>query len=391
MKKLFLMVLCAAFAVNTYAQESNEAPAKKPSNKGFVTNGFWDNWEISAGFGATYEGIALGKDYGKAAKTIGWELNGSLTKWFHPIWGVRGQLQGGVTRGFASPTATARRMTTFLFAHADAMMNFSNWVGGYREDRVYYAVPFLGFGYQVQGLGQDSQSNNQEWAATIGLLNKFRVCNCVDINLELKGWLYDEKDHILSRGGKAITAFSATVGATYRFGKRDFERKGAATVIGDMVVEGPDAAAYAALLAEKDEALAAAAAEAEALREAAKKKPVEVIVEKKTDVYVGGKMVVFFGLGRTDISNNQQKIALDLKADQIKNGPATKIYTIEGHADSKTGSAATNMRISEARAKSVYDYLVKMGVNPEQLQYKGVGDKAEPFTTAETNRVAIID
>ncbi len=385
MKKLFLMVLCAAFAVNTFAQES-EAPAKKPSNKGFVTNRFWDNWEISLGVGTTYENISnkFGEpDYGQALKCLGLEVNGSFTKWFHPIWGVRAQLQGGFSRGYATPAAKARIATNFLFAHADAMMNFSNWVGGYREDRVYYAVPFLGFGYQLQDVFDGSKPNNGEFAATIGLLNKFRVCKCVDINLEFKAWAYPERDHVLSRGGKGIISYSATVGASYRFGKRNWDRKVAST-------EGADAAAYAALLAEKDAALAAAAAEADALREAANKKPVEVVVEKQVEVYVGGKAVVFFGLGSTKLTDHE-KVTLDLKADQIKNGPASKVYTIEGHADSKTGSAATNQRISEARAKAVYDYLIEKGVKAEQLEYKGVGDKAEPFTTAETNRVAIIN
>lgn len=385
MKKLFLMVLCAAFAVNTFAQESSEAPAKKPSNKGFVTNGFWDNWEVSVGVGTTYENISnkFGEpDYGKALKCLGLEVNVALTKWFHPIWGVRGQLQGGFSRGYATPAAKARLNTPFLFAHADAMMNFSNWVGGYREDRVYYAVPFLGFGFQAQDIFHN-RPNNYEFAATIGLLNKFRVCDCVDVNLELKAWAYPERNHVLSRGGRSIISYSATVGASYRFGKRNFDRKVAAA-------EGVDATAYAALLAEKDAALAAAAAEAEALREAANKKPVEVIVEKQVDVYVGGKAVVFFGLGSTKLTAHE-KITLDLKADQIKKGPAKKIYVIEGHADSKTGTAATNMRISEARAKVVYDYLIEKGVKPEQLEYKGVGDKVEPFATAESNRVTIIE
>lgn len=384
MKKLFLLALCTVFAANTFAQDG-EAPAKKPSNKGFVTNGFWDNWEISLGVGTTYENISnkLGEpDYGEALKCLGLEVNGAFTKWFHPVWGVRGQLQGGFSRGYATPAAKARLVTNFLYAHADAMMNFSNWVGGYREDRVYYAVPFLGFGYQLQDVFDGSKPNNGEFAATIGLLNKFRVCNCVDINLELKAWAYAERDHVLSRGGKGIISYSATVGASYRFGKRNFERK----VAGSDV----DAAAYAALLAEKDAALAAAAAEAEALREAANKKPVEVMVEKQVEVYVGGKAVVFFGLGSTKLTDHE-KITLDLKADQIKNGPAMKVYHIEGHADSKTGSASYNLKVSEARAKAVYDYLVEKGVKPEQLTYKGVGDKQEPFATAETNRVAIID
>lgn len=388
MKKFFLMVLCAAFAVNTFAQESNEAPAKKPSNKGFVTNRFWDNWEVSLGVGTTYENIVqeLGEpDYGKMLKCLGLEINGGFTKWFHPIWGVRAQVQGGFSRGYANADARYRVATNFIFVHADAMMNFSNWVGGYREDRVYYAVPFIGFGYQAQDVFDSDKPNHSELAATFGLLNKFRVCKYVDINLELKAWTYREGDHRLSRGGEGIVSYSATVGASYRFGKRDWDRK-----VATSDASGAEAAAYAALLAEKDAALAAAAAEADALREAANKKPVEVLVEKQVEVYVGGKGVIFFDLGSSKLTEHD-KITLDLKADQIKNGPAKKVYTIEGHADSKTGSAELNQRLSEARAKAVYDYLVEKGVKAEQLEYKGVGDKAEPFTTAETNRVAIIN
>lgn len=36
-----------------------------------------------------------------------------------------------------------------MFVHTDLMINFSNWAGGYRADRAYYAVPFVGFGYMA--------------------------------------------------------------------------------------------------------------------------------------------------------------------------------------------------------------------------------------------------
>ena len=43
MKKLFFTIVLAAFA--TTAVWAEDTP-KKPSFAGFVTNGFWDNWEI---------------------------------------------------------------------------------------------------------------------------------------------------------------------------------------------------------------------------------------------------------------------------------------------------------------------------------------------------------
>ena len=61
MKKLFLLCVSALFAAGSYAQTSEEvvvmevqdvqAVSKYPSVRGFVSNGFWDNWELSFGGG----------------------------------------------------------------------------------------------------------------------------------------------------------------------------------------------------------------------------------------------------------------------------------------------------------------------------------------------------
>ncbi len=99
--------------------------------------------------------------------------------------------------------------------------------------------------------------------------------------------------------------------------------------------------------------------------------------------------IILYKIGTTTLTP-EEKVRLDLKADLIKNGPKDKVYTIEGHADPQTGSAATNQRISEQRAKSVYDYLVNKGVNPKQLKYEGMGDNHNQYKSPVANRVAII-
>ena len=43
---------------------------------------------------------------------------------------------------------------------------------------------------------------------------------------------------------------------------------------------------------------------------------------------------------------------------------------ISGHTDNQ-GSKATNQRLSEARAKSVVDFLISEGVDASRLEYKG--------------------
>ena len=71
-------------------------------------------------------------------------------------------------------------------------------------------------------------------------------------------------------------------------------------------------------------------------------------------------------------------------------GPKDYVYTITGYADFTTGARSNNISIAERRAKSVYDYLVEQGVNPDQLTWKGVGSTQNIFPINGTNRVVIV-
>lgn len=55
---------------------------------------------------------------------------------------------------------------------------------------------------------------------------------------------------------------------------------------------------------------------------------------------------------------------------------------IQGHTDS-SGNAANNLKLSEERAKSVVDYLVKNGIVESRLKYSGYGD-TKPIADNET-------
>ena len=61
----------------------------------------------------------------------------------------------------------------------------------------------------------------------------------------------------------------------------------------------------------------------------------------------------------------------------------TMMVRVEGHTDAR-GSHARNMKLSQARADSVRQYLVGLGVEPERLEAKGFG----PDQPIETNRTA---
>jgi len=63
----------------------------------------------------------------------------------------------------------------------------------------------------------------------------------------------------------------------------------------------------------------------------------------------------------------------------------TKVREIEisGHTDGK-GAELYNQRLSEARAKSVVDYLTSKGIDKQRLSYKGYG-KAKPIADNDTD------
>lgn len=68
-----------------------------------------------------------------------------------------------------------------------------------------------------------------------------------------------------------------------------------------------------------------------------------------------------------------QKLVQDLSA---KKGYKMEIY---GHTDN-VGDPKYNLKLSEARAKAVVDYLISQGIAPSQLSYKGYGDTQPKYT-----------
>ncbi len=396
MKKFFAILAATLFAASVWAQE----PAQKPSFAGFVTNRFWDNWEVSVG-GGFVTTFSNGTNLGSTGDRMGYEVNVSVTKWIHPVVGMRAMLQGGK---FANVDPEyGKQKWPYLFAHMDAMINFSNWVGGYREDRVYYAVPYIGMGYMAANFTDDSQAKNhaasgQAFTFAYGLLNKFRVCEALDINLELKGLFAPSRIAPSRLNGAYLYGLGATVGVTYRFNRRDWERRPAGTIY-----TADEIRAYQKAVNDSNAALAAANAENARLakdlqeartaaanaRTAAQAEAAAAATALATSDLLDPSTIVLYKIGTTSLTP-EEKVRLDLKADLIKNGPKDKVYTIEGHADPQTGTAAVNQRISEQRAKSVYDYLVNKGVNPKQLKYEGMGDKHNQYKSPVANRVAII-
>jgi outer membrane protein OmpA-like peptidoglycan-associated protein/tetratricopeptide (TPR) repeat protein len=77
------------------------------------------------------------------------------------------------------------------------------------------------------------------------------------------------------------------------------------------------------------------------------------------------------------------KLILKLFSDYLKENSSFKI-AIHGHTDDQ-GDEASNLVLSENRAKSVVEYLVSQGISKNRLSFKGFGESKPkvPNTTAE--------
>jgi outer membrane protein OmpA-like peptidoglycan-associated protein len=90
-------------------------------------------------------------------------------------------------------------------------------------------------------------------------------------------------------------------------------------------------------------------------------------------IKVGKKVVlnhILFETGKSVLTANSYT-ELDRLYNILMDDPQIRIE-ISGHTD-KTGSEPLNFKLSEARAKTVVDYLVRKGIDQSRLEYKGFG------------------
>lgn len=387
--KTFIVFTLTVASIPAMAQEETSTPEPYPSFAGFVTNKFWDNWEISADFGTGFASFSSG-NLGGYGDRFG--LNGelSVTKWLHPVVGIRGQLMGG-NYHTVHPTG-GKTAWNFMFAHIDIVSNFSNWIGGYKEDRVYYAIPFAGMGLFA------SNRHTINYAFTAGLLSRFRVCPSVDINLEIKGILGMSCLNPVSYSprGRFLGTGNVSVGVTYRFGKRDYARPATDCSAEDLkyLKEAAEAAQKEALAAKAAEdnlktQLAESQKAAENARQQAEQAAQDLADLQEQHVMDEStpEQCIFFNNGT--VLSESEKLHLSVIADRIKSSKADRTYTICGYADFSTGSYNYNIQLAELRARTVYNYLIGLGVPAERMTHQGMGRDAQPFT-ARGNQVVII-
>lgn len=170
---------------------------------------FGERWFISGSVGVNaYVGDYDGQR--KFGDRISIGVEGSVGKWLTPVWALR--LQGGVYNA-QGMNAHSKEGWNYALAHADVMVDAMTLFKGVDEERCYSFIPYVGFG---AGLHRRNGKDNT-FAFGVGAVNRFRLSEHLDANIELKAVLVNDRFDRQRGGRSGEGAASMTVGFTYNF------------------------------------------------------------------------------------------------------------------------------------------------------------------------------
>ena len=367
-----MAVLCAAFMAPI--ANAQEVTYVEDPSQGYLYNRFKDNWFISGELGA---GVMMSPydSHMKFGKRIGWSTEIDLGKWFSPVFGVRLGVNASQSKGLLDPghytdmrvigvredldkmENTLQQRFWNVGPHIDALINLTNWWCGYKKNRVYNAIFYMGIGaqFEIEKLNQgkgDWKGTGHHFNFRGGLLNTFALSKSVDFLLDLRmEYVQEYADGPMKT---RIGYGTVLAGFAYKFNKRDWDAPITAVCPTWKYTDAEGDALAARLRA----AEAKIADLEKQLRDCLNRKP--QVIEQPA----GPLATVYFPINKSNITGVQAKV-VDAVANVMSD--TDKNYVLTGWADNYTGTAARNVTLRKERVANVKKALVKKGVAENRL------------------------
>ena len=392
---IFSTLLISSLSFSALAHNAENRDAEGKIIRGpYLTNGIWDNWFVNIGGGINFFGD------GGYTPAMGYGLDINVGKWFNPEWGARagysglfGAMWGEESHilggGYYEETGKYKHKFGFAYFHGDVMWNVSNAFGGYKETRFWNVIPYMHAGIiWTYNRAKADKFGDKEFAAGCGLLNNLRLCERVNLTLDVRGLLVNGKHHAGVGGVSGL--ISTTLGVVVNLGKTNWVRAenwhNPADVDKLTAAEASAAAltaANAALAADNDKLgkeNAALNKEVEELRN--RPTVVKAALENVTPAYV------YFEIGQTVLGQKELEHLDFYLKNVLPNVDASKVTVLTGSADSKTGTPRRNAYLSKKRVEYVLNLLSeKYGIEADRFQVK---TQVAKEGTAALNRAVII-
>ncbi|SDG39916.1 OmpA family protein [Prevotella communis] len=376
MKKFLMVLALASVSVAGMAQETTEKYS-------VATNSFWSNWFIQANVAGTAFYSSQENNLNLSNSPLKGFRNNlgasvAIGKWFTPGLGLRTKVNGvwGRTVNGDDKKANASK---YWQANEQVLFNLSNMLCGYNPDRVWNFIPYAG-----AGIGRNMTYNSYAMGLQAGLLNEFRLSRKFALNLDLSFGMHEPDfdgngiANASSRSPKSKDRdLNLEIGLTYNLGKATWNKV-------------PDVDAINALHQSQLDALNAQLADANAendrLNNLIKNHKCPEAKTVTVKEVATAPVSVFFNIGKSKIAS--RKDLQNVKAMTETNKDAK--FVVTGYADSKTGSASYNQKLSQKRAEAVANELVKMGVSRDNIEIVAKGGVAD-LTPISYNRRATVE
>ena len=364
MKKFVIGAALLGMSMTAFAQQAD--PTLKYS---VATNSFWSNWFIQVGgdYNIWYSNQEHGRrlDNGgnynflsKQRRSFGGSV--AIGKWFTPGIGLRTKLQGFNSKKIGAVGVTSQH---FWSLNEHIMFNLSNLFMGYNPERVWNISPFIG-----GGMARNMSANRYVMQLSAGINSSWRLCRNLDLYAEA-GWNRMEDNF----DGNEMAQLSNThygrgwedkdnylyaeIGLTFKLGKATWNKT-------------PDVDAIKALSQSQIDALNSQLndlnTENGKLRKELAEKPKTTVLTKSLKEFVATPISVFFNIGKIDVALLKDLVNVRALAKYAIENNSHILVT--GYADSSTGTPAINQRLSEQRANTIVEELVKMGVSRSNIR-----------------------
>ncbi len=377
MKKITLLAFAAAMLMGASTASAQEVTYQEDPSQGYLLNSEKDNWFIQAEGGA---GVMMSRwdKHADFKDRIGFKGNLIIGKWFSPVWGARLGAEFEQMKGATDPTKNFGKTTGYrawekrndgfygqkfnnIGGFGDLMINFTNLFCGYKPNRVYNFIPYIGVGlhwvFEREGVGGGGDwaynGPSRNYSGRVGVLNTFRVANKWDILLDLR---FEEIQEHIDGTNRTWTEYpSVLLGLSYKFGKSEWN----APVV-PVCPEIKYTDAYVDDLRAKLEAANQNIANLKKQLDECRKQP-KAEPKAETEAPLA---TVYFPINRTDLVGVQKNV-VEAVSEVMKN--ENNNYILTGWADNYTGNDKINTRLRKGRVATVKNALVKKGVSESRL------------------------